>query len=118
LARKPRREKLTVSLLKEELGRAEAGGDEVVRNKLLPSGSSHALYSDVYNATRKHLVEAKAGTGRGDVRVAIGQLPTTDGSFPKARTGRFCSMLSHSRTYLFSSIRRESPRSGATATGL
>lgn len=61
----------------------ESRGDEVARNKLLPSGSSHALYSDVYNATRKHLVEAKAGTGRGDVRMAIGQLADYGRFVPK-----------------------------------
>lgn len=52
----------------------EACGDEVIRNKLFPSGSSHALYSDLFNVTRNHLVEAKAGIGRGDIRMAIGQL--------------------------------------------
>ena len=52
----------------------EADGDEVVRSKLLPSGSSHTLYSDLFNTTRKHLVEAKAAVGRGDIRMAIGQL--------------------------------------------
>lgn len=60
-----------------------ADGDEVVRNKLLPSGSSHALYSDVYNVTRKQLVEAKAGTGRGEVRMAIGQLADYGRFVPK-----------------------------------
>jgi hypothetical protein len=65
----------------------EASGDEVVRNRLLPFGSSHALYSDVYNATRKHLIEAKAGTGRGDVRMAIGQLADYGRFVPKG-TGR------------------------------
>ncbi len=61
-------------LVRDYASLLETGGDEVVRNKLLPSGSSHALYSDVYNATRNHLIEAKAGIGRGDVRMAIGQL--------------------------------------------
>lgn len=61
----------------------EAGGDEVVRNKLLPSGSSHALYSDLYNKTRDQLVEAKAGTGRGDIRMAIGQLADCGRFVPK-----------------------------------
>ena len=61
----------------------EARGDKIVRNKLLPSGSSHALYSDVYNVTRKQLVEAKAGTGRGDVRMAIGQLADYGRFVPK-----------------------------------
>jgi hypothetical protein len=52
----------------------EARGDDVVRNKLLPPGASHALYSDLFNETRGHLVEAKAGMSRGDIRMAIGQL--------------------------------------------
>lgn len=65
----------------------EAKGDDVVRNKLLPSGASHALYSDLFNATRKQLVEAKAGIGRGDVRMAIGQLADY-GRFVPAGTAR------------------------------
>lgn len=48
------------------------GGDAVVRNKIrTPQG---LLYSDLYNETRKQLVEAKAGTSRNDIRMAIGQL--------------------------------------------
>lgn len=65
----------------------ETGGDEVVRNKLLVSGSSHPLYSDLFNVTRSHLVEAKAGIGRGDVRMAIGQLADY-GRFAPAGTHR------------------------------
>jgi hypothetical protein len=61
----------------------QATGDKIARNKLLPSGSSHALYSDLYNETRGHLVEAKAGIGRGDVRMAIGQLADYGRFVPK-----------------------------------
>ena len=37
-------------------------------------GASGPLYSDLYNETRGQLIEAKAGTSRSDVRMAIGQL--------------------------------------------
>jgi hypothetical protein len=52
----------------------EAQGDEVMRNKVLPKGGAHPLYSDIFNCTRKQLIEAKAGSSRGDIRMAIGQL--------------------------------------------
>ncbi len=52
----------------------KAKGDKVSRNKLSPPGASHPLYSDLFNETRGHLIEAKAGTSRGDIRMAIGQL--------------------------------------------
>jgi hypothetical protein len=59
-----------------------AQGDDVVRNKLMPQGSSHSLYSDLFNVTRNQLVEAKAGLGRGDIRMAIGQLADYGRFFP------------------------------------
>lgn len=49
-------------------------GDEVSRKKLLPPGTSHPLYSDIFNKTRRQLIEAKVGTERNDIRMAIGQL--------------------------------------------
>jgi hypothetical protein len=52
----------------------EAQGDELMRNKVLPKGRTHPLYSDIFNCTRKQLIEAKAGATRGDIRMAIGQL--------------------------------------------
>ena len=52
----------------------KAKGDTVSRNKLPVPGGAHFLYSDLFNETRGHLVEAKASTSRGDVRMAIGQL--------------------------------------------
>ncbi len=51
-----------------------AKGDEVSRNRLLPPGTTHPLYTDLFNETRGHLIEAKAGMSRGDIRMAIGQL--------------------------------------------
>lgn len=52
----------------------EAQGDEVSRKKCLPPRASHPLYSDLFNRTRGHLIEAKASRSRGDIRMAIGQL--------------------------------------------
>lgn len=49
-------------------------GDTVSRNKLPQPDASHPLYTDLFNQTRGHLIEAKAGTSRGDIRMAIGQL--------------------------------------------
>ncbi len=49
-------------------------GDVVQRHKIDVPGSSAALYSDIYNKTRGHLAEAKAGGSRGEIRMAIGQL--------------------------------------------
>jgi hypothetical protein len=52
----------------------KAKGDSVSRNKLPLPDASHSLYTDLFNKTRGHLIEAKAGTTRGDIRMAIGQL--------------------------------------------
>ena len=64
----------------------EKKGDTVERNKILPSYASHAIFSDIFNATRKQLIEAKAGGSRGEIRMAIGQLADYGRSFdPKVR---------------------------------
>ncbi len=49
-------------------------GDSVCRHKITVPGAGGPLYSDLYNETRAQLIEAKAGTLRSDVRMAIGQL--------------------------------------------
>jgi hypothetical protein len=49
-------------------------GDSVCRHKITVKGAGGPLYSDLYNETREQLIEAKAGTSRNDVRMAIGQL--------------------------------------------
>jgi hypothetical protein len=51
-----------------------AQGDLVFRHKITVPGAAGSLYSDLYNETRGQLIEAKAGTSRSDVRMAIGQL--------------------------------------------
>ena len=62
------------TLVRDFCAHLEAHGDVVKRHELLPSGSSHSLYSDLFNRSRKQLIEAKAGNSRGDIRMAIGQL--------------------------------------------
>lgn len=52
----------------------EAQGEVVERTKLLPSASVRPLFSDVFNPARNQLIEAKAGSSRNDIRMAIGQL--------------------------------------------
>jgi hypothetical protein len=49
-------------------------GDSVCRHKITVPGASSPLYSDLFNETRGQLIEAKAGTSRSDMRMAIGQL--------------------------------------------
>jgi hypothetical protein len=61
----------------------EARGDVVTRHELLPSGGSPPLYSDLFNKSRRQLIEAKAGTSRGDVRMAIGQLADYERFIPR-----------------------------------
>ncbi|MEK6272845.1 MAG: hypothetical protein AABM42_09380 [Actinomycetota bacterium] len=52
----------------------EACGDVVERTKVMPIDSAHPLYSDILNVTRDQLIEAKAGTSRSEIRMAIGQI--------------------------------------------
>jgi hypothetical protein len=61
-------------LVKKFRDHLEAQGCEVRRNKITLPGGGGSMYTDVYNETRRHLIEAKAAAGRGDVRMAIGQL--------------------------------------------
>jgi len=49
-------------------------GDEIARHKVSPPSAVYPIYSDLFNKTRGHLIEAKAGMDRGDIRMAIGQL--------------------------------------------
>jgi hypothetical protein len=52
----------------------KARGDAVTRIKATPVQAARPIYSDRFNVTRNQLIEAKASTTRGDVRMAIGQL--------------------------------------------
>jgi len=69
-----RAERREARLVRDYCSFIAAHGDDLVRNKLLPRGASHPLFSDIFNSTRGQLIEAKAGTTRGDIRMAIGQL--------------------------------------------
>ncbi|MGH7484590.1 MAG: hypothetical protein ACREMY_03155, partial [bacterium] len=69
-----RAERREARLVRDYCSYVEMQGDDVARNKLLPHGASHPLYSDIFNNTRGQLIEAKAGLTRGDIRMAIGQL--------------------------------------------
>ncbi len=52
----------------------ERRGDTVGRSEIRPGAGHGALYSDIFNATRNQLVEAKGSGDRSSVRMAIGQL--------------------------------------------
>lgn len=66
-----RRESILVQDYVEYL---EATGDRLSRIRARPKGDTGAIYSDVFNETRRQLIEAKAGTSRSEIRMAIGQL--------------------------------------------
>jgi hypothetical protein len=71
------------ALVEDFCAHLEAQGDVVKRNELLPSGGSHSLYSDLFNKSRRQLIEAKAGISRGDIRMAIGQLADYERFIPR-----------------------------------
>lgn len=52
----------------------ENQGDTIVRHKIEARDTRSSLFSDIFNETRRQLVEAKAQATRGNVRMAIGQL--------------------------------------------
>lgn len=52
----------------------EAEGHEVRRHKIPVSGSLHAMYTDLFDATTGELVEVKALADRSTVRLGLGQL--------------------------------------------
>jgi hypothetical protein len=61
-------------LVREYVRTLDAQGDSVLSHRLTPPDTEITLRTDVFNSTRNQLVEAKAGRGRGDIRMAIGQL--------------------------------------------
>jgi hypothetical protein len=52
----------------------EKQAHEVLRYKIYTPGSVSPLLTDLYDVTESVLYEAKASAGRGDIRLAIGQL--------------------------------------------
>jgi hypothetical protein len=50
-----------------------ARGNKVGRNKLRGPEAPAWMFTDLFNVTRRQLIEAKASTDRNDVRMAIGQ---------------------------------------------
>jgi hypothetical protein len=52
----------------------EAGGSEVGRLQVVPSGEANAIRNDLYDETRGLLVEAKGTGSRDAIRMALGQL--------------------------------------------
>ena len=52
----------------------EAQGESITRKQIAVPGGTTTMYSDIFNKGRNQLIEAKAGTDRNDVRMAIGQL--------------------------------------------
>ncbi|MDQ3724735.1 MAG: restriction endonuclease [Actinomycetota bacterium] len=65
-----REQSLVLSLEKHLL----AAGHEVFRNRILPPGEARPLFTDLYDATTRTLVEAKGTVERNAIRMAIGQL--------------------------------------------
>jgi hypothetical protein len=84
----------------------EARGDVVTRNELLPAAGSHSLYSDLFNKSRRQLIEAKAGISRGDIRMAIGQLADYERFIPRL-SGRAVLLEAKPSTDLLSLLRKQ-----------
>ena len=59
-------------LVKRYQRHLEAKGHSIVRHRYLSSRGY--LFNDIFNETRGQLIEAKGSSGRGDIRMAIGQL--------------------------------------------
>jgi hypothetical protein len=51
-----------------------AKGSTITRHLMRPEGEAKPLFSDVFDATRSHLLEAKGTVTREAIRMAIGQL--------------------------------------------
>jgi hypothetical protein len=66
-----RRESQLVHRYREHLLRL---GHEVSRLRILPAGETAPLYSDLWDATNRDLIEAKATVSREHLRMAVGQL--------------------------------------------
>jgi hypothetical protein len=62
----------------------QSRGCEVTRNRITPTGAAGSIYTDLFNQTRAHLIEAKASATRNDVRMAIGQLADYGRFVPEA----------------------------------
>ncbi|MGW2484956.1 restriction endonuclease [Streptomyces sp. NPDC001571] len=67
-------ERREAALVRDYIEHLRATGHEVVRHKILPSGVLKALYTDIYDATDRVLIEAKGTIHRDAIRTAIGQL--------------------------------------------
>ena len=67
-----RREQKLVRALRDHLVHEKR--HDVARLKIVPPGEAKPLFSDLYDATDRLLVEAKGTVERGAIRMAIGQL--------------------------------------------
>lgn len=68
-----RAERRESRLVRDYVATLEAQGDVISRNRLTTQEGA-VLLTDVFNESRDQLIEAKAGTSRSDIRMAIGQL--------------------------------------------
>lgn len=66
-----RRERELVRRFEKHL---KSRGCNVTRNRITPTAAPRSMYTDLFNQTRGHLIEAKASAERNDIRMAIGQL--------------------------------------------
>jgi hypothetical protein len=67
-------ERREADLLKAFRKHLEALGHTVGRNKIIPHGELHPLYTDLHDRTDNVLVEAKGSVTREAIRMAVGQL--------------------------------------------
>nr|QIY73428.1 restriction endonuclease [Streptomyces sp. RLB1-33] len=67
-------ERREATLVRGYIEHLRGAGCEVVRHKILPRGVLKALYTDIYDATGRILIEAKGTVHRDAIRQAVGQL--------------------------------------------
>jgi hypothetical protein len=67
-------ERREATLVRAYIEHLRTAGHEVVRHKILPKGVLKALYTDIYDATERTLIEAKGTIHRDAIRQAVGQL--------------------------------------------
>jgi len=99
-----------------------AQGDLLYRHEISFIDSARRIYSDIFNITRKQLIEAKANAERTDIRMAIGQLADygrfTPGAravlLPRKPTDDLCDLL---ETQSIAAIWKHGPGFHDTADG-
>jgi hypothetical protein len=77
-----RREQTLVRDFQDHL---ETRGSEIKRLEVIPSGAANAIRNDIFDVTRRHIIEAKGSGTRAAVRMALGQILDYSRFAPEAK---------------------------------